>query len=758
MIHNVWLIPLIMFSAALINGLGVRKLGKIAGHIAWLSMAACCVISFLILKDVWHLAHEGHWHGETITLWNWFNIDNLFGTARSFNIDMAFYVDQLTAVFLCFVSFIGTLIFIYATGYMKEKHGGHLELDPGYARFFAFFCLFAASMFTLVLGANMAVMFIGWEGVGLCSYLLIGYFFDKPFSENLSCADAGRKAFVMNRIGDAGLIVGMGLLFWGLGTVNFQDLNHVIETGKLASGASIPLGFKYGGLIITVATLAMFLGATGKSAQIPLFTWLPDAMAGPTPVSALIHAATMVTAGVYMVARLNVVFFQAPGTMATIAAIGAITAFAAATMAMTQRGIKKVLAYSTVSQLGYMFLALGVGAMAGGIFHVFTHAFFKGCLFLCAGSVIHAMHHEEDMFKMGGLKKHMPITWITYLIATFCIAGFPFITSGFYSKDEILFSARVAAGTDIPYLWILGAVTALLTAIYMGRSLFLTFHGDDSRIDHHTKEHLHESPSNMTMPLVVLAGLAIVIGFLNVPASMAHKFHLPTIGGPAAFHHFLAPVVDRGAELVAANQYHFHADHAAGETVSGPMIVGMAKAPVLGEAEEALETQLALMSGALAIVGLLIAFFMFRGITPMARKLSNVLRPLWSMSYNTWWWDATYNKLFKDGAMRFADGVWQADMGLVDGLVNGAGRVCRRIGEQLRALQSGRVQVYGLVMLVGVCVFIVYFALGMNNFLSQAWTREDVEPKATHVTPVNPAKHAAVTITDGLPEVASVQD
>ncbi len=699
-----------MFLAALINGLGVKRLGKLAGHIAWGGMALCFVISALIFGQVWGAAHhDAAWPGVTVKLWDWFQVHNVLGSNRTLNIDMAFHVDQLTAVFLCFVSFIGTCVFIYATGYMKEKHNGHLELDPGYARFFAYVSLFAASMFTLVLGANLPVMFIGWEGVGLCSYLLIGYFFDKPFSENLSCADAGKKAFVMNRIGDAGLVVGMGLLFWGLGSLDFQELNTIVTSGQLADGSALPKGFIYSGGLITAATLCMFLGATGKSAQIPLFTWLPDAMAGPTPVSALIHAATMVTAGVYMIARMNVLYFMAPSTMAVIAIIGAFTAFAAATMAMTQRGIKKVLAYSTVSQLGYMFLGLGVGSMAAGIFHVFTHAFFKGCLFLAAGSVIHAMHHEEDMFKMGGLKKYMPKTALAYGAATICIAGVP-LTSGFFSKDEILYHTWIAGG-GLSFLWIVGIVTAALTAIYMGRSFFLTFWGNSDRIDPHTKEHLHEAPTNMWAPVILLAVLALVVGFLNVPKGF---------GGGAQFHHFLAPVVDRGAEHIAWLQSGEKLHH-----VLGPLIVAGAE-QVTEESYHGPEFALAAASGIIAVGGLAIAWLLFgSGVTERARRLGKTLRPLWLVSFNCWWWDAMYNKVFRDGTMMKSRATLATDKVVVDGAVNGVAELCRAWGNDLRRLQNGKVQMYGLVMFIGVCLFVLYFAIGMQNFLREAYAPEE---------------------------------
>lgn len=712
MIQLVWLIPAIMFLAAAVNGLGVRRLGAMAGHIAWASMALCTLISFAILFEVRSaVAADPGWVAPTIVLWSWFDIPNPFGSNTPFTIDFAFRVDQLTAVFLCFVSFIGTLVFIYATGYMKEKHGGHVHLDPGYARFFCYVSLFAAMMFTLVLGANLVVMFIGWEGVGLCSYLLIGYFFDKPFSKDLSCADAGRKAFVVNRIGDAGLIVGMGLLFWGLGTFDFEGINQALTSGERADGSAIPAGFLLGGGLITAATLAMFLGATGKSAQIPLFVWLPDAMAGPTPVSALIHAATMVTAGVYMVARLNVAYFMAPDTMVVIAIVGAATAFVAAYAGLTQRGIKKALAYSTVSQLGFMFLALGVGSMAAGIFHVFTHAFFKGCLFLCAGAVIHALHHEEDMFKMGGLRRKMPKVHIAYLFATLAIIGFP-LTSGFFSKDEILFSAWLAERGGphpaFPYLTILAVATAILTAFYMGRTLFLTFWGE-SRVDPHAEEHLHDAPSSMAGPVLVLGVLALVIGFLNVPGAF---------GGGAHFHKFLAPVVDRGAEHAALLQNaDFVVDHAAGQALYGPLVYS-GEDPRSAKAYYGQARILAAVSVGLALLAFAFSFVLYgKGIAPLAETLQRRLRPLWEISFRAWAWDDVYNSLFKNGTMRASEGALAADRGIVDGLVNGSGVFCDRMGSLLRRLQNGQVQTYGLVMIIGVTIFLAYFLVGLGSAL-----------------------------------------
>src|SRR5919108_6439302 len=404
-----------------------------------------------------------------------FLIDRLYTWIElgSLKVDMAFWVDPLSAVMILVVTGVGGLIHIYATGYMHE--------DNAFWRFFAYLNLFTAAMLTLVTGDNLLVMFVGWEGVGLCSYALIGFWY-----QDHNNARAGNKAFIVNRVGDFGFVLGVFLLFWSLdaqghGTLTFREIARWASTlqGQMLWG--IP--------VVTLATLFLFVGATGKSAQIPLHVWLPDAMAGPTPVSALIHAATMVTAGVYMVARLGALYVLSPAAMAIVAIVAAATALFAATIAITQNDIKKVLAYSTVSQLGYMFLAMGVGAYAQGIFHLVTHAFFKACLFLGAGSVIHAMGGEQDMSKMGGLRKHMPRTFITYLLATLAIMGFPG-TAGFFSKDGILEEAYARGG---PGLWLAGLCGAGLTAFYMWRQVFMTFFGE-SRADEHTKHHLHESP------------------------------------------------------------------------------------------------------------------------------------------------------------------------------------------------------------------------------------------------------------------------
>jgi NADH-quinone oxidoreductase subunit L len=413
-------------------------------------------------------------------------------TAGSLQVHVAFRIDALSAVMIMVVSGVGFLIHIYSVGYMGD--------DAGYARYFTYLNLFMLSMLTLVTADNLPLLFVGWEGVGLCSYLLIGFWFDKEAN-----ATAGKKAFIVNRIGDAGFLLGIFLLFWNLGggahSLSFQEI--------AAHAKAIPLS------TVTIITLLLFVGATGKSAQLPLYVWLPDAMAGPTPVSALIHAATMVTAGVYMIARLNFLFILSETSMAVVATVGALTALFAASIGLAQTDIKRVLAYSTISQLGYMFLGVGVGAFSAGIFHLMTHAFFKGLLFLGAGSVIHGMSGEQDMQKMGGLRTHQPITFVTMFVATLAIAGIPGL-AGFFSKDEILAQA-FASPHGSPWLWATGVVAAGLTSFYMFRLLFLTFFGE-CRADEHTRHHIHESPAVMTVPLMILAVLSVIGGYVGLPA------------------------------------------------------------------------------------------------------------------------------------------------------------------------------------------------------------------------------------------------
>src|SRR5438128_8405789 len=486
----IWLIPLFPAIGFIINGLFGKRLSKTTiGVIA----AGAVLISFIFsagaVLQLVQLSPEQRSH--TVKLYEWINAGPAHtteGPLANFKVDWGFLLDPLSSVMILVVTGIGFLIHVYSIGYMHE--------EDGYYRFFAYLNLFMFSMLMLVLGNNYLMMFIGWEGVGLCSYLLIGYYFHKK-----SAGDAAKKAFIVNRVGDWGLSIGVMLIFVTFGSLDFKVVGEKIREGVM-SGA-----FRVSDPIFIAIAVALFIGATGKSAQIPLYTWLPDAMEGPTPVSALIHAATMVTAGVYMVARSNFIYQMAPQAMTVVAVIGAVTAFFAASIALVQNDIKRVLAYSPVSQLGYLFLALGVGAFAAGIFHLMTHAFFKALLFLGSGSVIHALHHEQDMRKMGALKNKIPVTFWTMFIGTLAIAGTPGL-AGFFSKDEILWKAFSSKQGHV-LLWFIGACVAGMTAFYMFRLLFMTFFGE-SRVDHHTEQHIHESPRSMTVPLIILAIGSIV--------------------------------------------------------------------------------------------------------------------------------------------------------------------------------------------------------------------------------------------------------
>jgi len=511
----IWLIPLFPAAGFVINGLFGKRMSKtVVGFIACTLVFISFVFSAGAVYQLLQLdsAHRSH----TVRLYEWINAGPAHtseGSLANFKADWAFLLDPLSSVMILVVTGIGFLIHIYSTGYM---HG-----EDGFYRFFAYLNLFMFSMLTLVLGNNYLVMFVGWEGVGLCSYLLIGYYFHKK-----SAGDAAKKAFVVNRVGDWGFSIGIILIFVTFGTIDFLQVGEKVREGVM-SGA-----FHVGDPLFIGIALALFVGAAGKSAQIPLYVWLPDAMEGPTPVSALIHAATMVTAGVYMVARSNFIYQMAPQAMTVVAVIGAVTAFFAASIGLVQNDIKRVLAYSTVSQLGYMFLALGVGAFAAGIFHLMTHAFFKALLFLGSGSVIHAMHHEQDMRKMGALKNRIPVTFWTMFVGTLAIAGTPGL-AGFLSKDEILWKA-FSSNQGHVVLWLIGAAVAGMTAFYMFRLLFMTFFGQ-SRVDHHTEHHIHESPHSMTVPLIILAIGSVVAGYVGFPV---------WLGGTNAFEKFLDPVFE----------------------------------------------------------------------------------------------------------------------------------------------------------------------------------------------------------------------
>ncbi len=639
------LIPVLPLAAFVINGLFGRWLGRAGGWLAVACMGGSAAISLPIF--VMAFMQGEAFEPIAVTLWQWMAVGGL-------DIQVGFRVDQLSALMLLFVTLVSFLVYLYSMGYMAG--------DPGFNRFFAYLGLFNFSMLVLVLADSLPLLFVGWEGVGLCSYLLIGYYLSMP-----GAPDAGKKAFIVNRIGDFGFLVAMMMLFFAVGSLNIQAI-----VAAAADEATRPALLAYGGGFVTILTLALFLGCTGKSAQIPLFTWLPDAMAGPTPVSALIHAATMVTAGVYLVVRLSALFVLAPATMMTIAVIGAATAFVAGTIALTQKDIKKVLAYSTVSQLGFMFLACGIGAFVAGIFHVFTHSFFKACLFLGAGSVIHAAHHIQDLEKMGGLKRAMPVTRWTFLIACAAIAGLPPL-AGFISKDDILW--RTFA-TGSLWLWGLAVVTALMTAYYAFRVYFLTFEGK-SRLPHDVEHHVHESPWTMTVPLAVLAIGAIGAGLLNLPELIHHgEWSMTSL--------MLAPVIAPAQAILEA-----HRDH--------QVHVGLA-----------VELAQIGLSVVVALVGVALAWhFALRTWPTGAERLAHRLRPAWRLSAHRWWWDDIYMKFVAGGVWGLALVSSWFDRWVIDGLLHTVAGLARLGGRGVRQLQNGQPQLYALVFLLGVNIVIL---------------------------------------------------
>ncbi len=595
---------------AIINGLLGAKIQKSLGKGA-ISLIACApvVVAFLLSLNAFFTL-------KALEPEKRFLIDNIYRWVDlgSLKVDMAFMIDPLSTVMILIVTGIGGLIHIYSIGYMHD--------DKAFWRFFAYLNLFTAAMLTLVLGDSLLLLFVGWEGVGLCSYALIGFWY-----QDHANARAGNKAFIVNRVGDFGFVLGMFLLFWSLdaqghGSLTFREMVQWAPSIKDMSLWGVP--------VVTLATLLLFVGATGKSAQIPLFVWLPDAMAGPTPVSALIHAATMVTAGVYMTARMNVFFSMAPATLNVIAVIGVATALVAASIALTQYDIKKVLAYSTVSQLGYMFIGVGVGGYAAAVFHLMTHAFFKACLFLGAGSVIHAMHHEQDMRKMGGLKQWMPITFATFFISVLAISGFPPF-AGFFSKDEILW---LAASNHHWSVWFFAVCGAGITAFYMFRQLFMTFYGK-CRADHHTQEHLHESPSVMTMPLVVLAIGALFAGFIGLPGVL----------GGSQFAHWLEPVI------------HAHAEE---------------------HGSLALEWSLMAVSVSVAVLGAFVAYLVYRREALSPETFSGLAGGVFYRLFDRkWYFDEIYQFIFVNGSLVLANLLSAFDKYVVDGIVNGAATVTR---------------------------------------------------------------------------------
>ena len=700
------LIPLLPFAGFLVNSLVGRRLSKaVSGGLACLAMAA----SFLVAAaSVWSLVARPV--GDRVVeqvVYQWI-------TSADFDVALAFRLDPLGALMILVVTGIGFLIHLYSTAYMHE------ETDGEYARYFSYLNLFAAFMLVLVLGASFLVMFVGWEGVGLCSYLLIGFWFRKK-----SATDAGKKAFVVNRVGDFAFIVGMLLLFREFGTLDFLAVAQRAAT--LTPETSFGL--------ISLMTLLFFVGATGKSAQIPLYTWLPDAMEGPTPVSALIHAATMVTAGVYMIGRNAELFSLAPQTLQVVAVIGACTALMAGTIGLVQNDIKRVLAYSTVSQLGYMFLAMGVGAFSAGIFHLYTHAFFKALMFLGSGAVIHALHGEQDMRRMGGLKAHLPITYWTFLVGALAIAGVPLL-SGFFSKDEILFYTFYRGHT---VLWVLGAITAFLTATYMFRLVYMTFFGSarDARApqvdsardahapragghdahahgDHEHAGHLHDAPPAMATALIVLAIGAVFAGYVGVP-------HV--LGGSNRIETFLEPSFHPAAFTAAQNadapasQGHPADQGQAGEPVGGAAAAGHEGAEhvevgfATGVPKAQLEWSLMAVSVALAFAGIGLATLFFKSQPERAERMAAAFPGLHKLLLNKYYVDEVYDAVIVQPIRRTSERfLWKTvDAGVIDGLVNGSGAVVRGSASVLRLFQTGSVRAYAASLFIGVLFVVAYY-------------------------------------------------
>jgi NADH-quinone oxidoreductase subunit L len=639
--YHLWLIPLLPLAGAAINGLlGRGRPRSFVSAVGVGSVSLACAYAFLtFLRFPWH---AGHAYVENVAPWV---------VAGNLQIDFSLYLDPLSAVMVAVVTGVGLLIHIYSVGYMAH--------DPGYYRFFSYLNLFTFFMLTLVLAGNFLLMFVGWEGVGLCSYLLIGYWFTKK-----SAADAGKKAFIVNRVGDFGFTLAVISIYWLFGGVEFEQVFGAVAAMPAEAANSIgPL---------TWICLLLLMGAAGKSAQLPLYVWLPDAMEGPTPVSALIHAATMVTAGVYMVARSGVLFMHAPLAMTAVAIVGAATALFSATIGVTQTDIKRVLAYSTISQLGYMFLACGVGAFTAGIFHLMTHSFFKALLFLGAGSVIHAIAGEQDMRKMGGLRQAIPWTYGTFLAAALAIAGI-FPLSGFVSKDAILWKASPLGSPSGSWLyWLVGLATAGLTAFYVFRLFFLTFHGEPRSEAVH---HAHESPRVMLAPLAVLAFLSVVGGFVGWPKAL---------GGHDRFEAFLAPVFRMAEESAPAA-------HAA-------------------EEHAALEIGFSLLAVGVAALGIGLAWLLYVARPRLAERTAERLGALYRLVLNKYYVDEAYDfaivRPLVVGSTRL---LWRAiDVGVIDGAVDGVAQGARNIGGSARRLQSGNIRSYASWVLAG-AVLVVSF-------------------------------------------------
>ncbi|HTY63261.1 MAG TPA: NADH-quinone oxidoreductase subunit L [Acidobacteriota bacterium] len=640
MTEYLWLIPLIPLAGAAVNGLAGKRFPKSA-----VTLTACGAsgISFIlaVISFVELLQFAPAQRHLLRVYFNWIASGDFVARAE-------FLLDPLSAVMILVVTGVGFVIHIYSIGYMHA--------EDGYYRFFAYMNLFLFSMLILVLSGNFLMMFVGWEGVGLCSYLLIGYYFDRR-----SAGDAGKKAFIVNRIGDVGFILGVFLIFTTFNTLNFGEVFRQIAEGT----ARFPVETGVG--VLTATCLLLFVGATGKSAQIPLYVWLPDAMEGPTPVSALIHAATMVTAGVYMVVRCSPMFSRAPIAMETVMIVGILTALMAATIGLVQTDIKRVLAYSTVSQLGYMFVAAGVGAFSAGIFHLMTHAFFKALLFLGAGSVIHAMSGEQDLTRMGGLRKYTPVTFWTMLVAALAISGI-FPLAGFFSKDEILWSAW---SRGHPVVWVVGFITAGLTAFYMFRLIFLTFFGN-ARCSESVRHHLHESPASMTGPLVVLGVLSILGGFIGLPAWL----------GTNRFFHFLEPSLE----------FTLTPEHA--------------------EASHSVEMGFAALSILAALSGIFVAYRLFIANPDAAESLAARWKKIHQLLYRKYYVDELYDATIVNPVLGASTRtLWKrADVGIIDRAVNGAGETIQGLASMLKNVQNGLIRSYAAWILLGTVAILLYFS------------------------------------------------
>jgi NADH-quinone oxidoreductase subunit L len=703
-LEHIWIVPLLPMASAAVMFFFGRKLSKQAVNAFCVgTVALAFVFSCMAVYQYTGYAAANHNAPFQKVMFTWVGSDGLKlpthnGQPAQFKTEAGFLLDPLSGIWLLFVTGVGTLIHIYSTGYMAH--------EGGYYRFFGYLNLFMFSMLTLILGNNYAMLFVGWEGVGLCSYLLIGFYFLRH-----SASTAANKAFIVNRIGDASFLMGMFMIFWYFGTYRFTDITSVARSGQIAIGDPW----------LIAITLLLFGGACGKSAQLPLYVWLPDAMEGPTPVSALIHAATMVTAGVYMVARSNALFTLAPPSMKVVAIVGALTAIFAASIGLVQNDIKRVLAYSTVSQLGYMFLALGVGAFAAGVFHVFTHAFFKALLFLGAGSVIHAMSGEQDMRNMGALARKIPTTFKTMLVGTLAIAGIPGL-AGFFSKDEILWQTWSRDGGAFRALWYVAFATAIMTSFYMFRLIYLTFFGE-SRLSHEAEHHVHESPKSMTMPLVALAICSVFAGYLGLPHSL---------GGSNRFEKFLSPVF-------------------AGE-VQTLKVEGQQVQLATGKTEEehtpASEYALMLLSVGAAIGGWFMASRAYgKAAKGYKEPIQVAAPPVYSTLLNKYYVDEAYDYAFTGrkklgpvrlGAIGLGEASWKFDANVIDGSVNGAGWITRfsaalsnwwdkwiidgvlvngpailakLLSYPTRLFEWGLVQWYALVMVVGLVGFVWYYAI-----------------------------------------------